>query len=231
MTTMNAVADPGYAVHPTTVRESTLPQFLLRCGTLSSLLYVAMNIYFARQFEGYDSVTQTVSELSAIGAPTRSRWVVLGVVYTLLMIAFAWGVLVSARHNRRLRIVGGLLLAYGLVSLAWPLAPMHLRGTEFTFTDTMHIVLAVVTVLFMVLALGFGAAALGKRFRLYSIVSLLLLAAFGTLTGIDGAKIAANQPTPWVGVWERSNIGVFLLWVIVLASALLRANLPRPSLR
>jgi flavodoxin len=29
-------------------------------------------------------------------------------------------------------------------------------------------------------------------------------------------------PTPWIGVWERINVGVFLLWVIVLASALLR---------
>src|SRR5262245_61959023 len=39
---------------------------------------------------------------------------------------------------------------------------------------------------------------------------------------IGGPRIAANSPTPRVGVWERINIGVFLLWVVVLAIALTR---------
>jgi len=37
-----------------------------------------------------------------------------------------------------------------------------------TWTDTMHIVLAMVTVPLMLVAIGVGAAALGKRFRYYS---------------------------------------------------------------
>jgi hypothetical protein len=31
-----------------------------------------------------------------------------------------------------------------------------------------------------------------------------------------------NQPTPMIGVWERINIGVFLLWVVILATVLIR---------
>jgi hypothetical protein len=61
---------------------------------------------------------------------------------------------------------------------------MHLRGAEFTLTDTMHIVFSVVTVLLMLLAIAFGAAAFGKRFRLYSIATIVILAAFGALTGV-----------------------------------------------
>jgi hypothetical protein len=34
----------------------------------------------------------------------------------------------------------------------------------------------------------------------------------------------ANLPTPWMGVWERIGIGVFMVWVVVLATALLRAR-------
>ena len=86
----------------------------------------------------------------------------------------------------------------------------------------MHIVFAMVTVLLMLLAMGFGAAAFGKRFRLYSIATMAILAAFGTLTSVNAPRISANLPTPLVGVWERINIGVFLLWVVVLATALLR---------
>jgi len=196
---------------------------LLVCGIVSSLLYVAMNVFVPMQWEGYSSASQTVSELSAIGAPTRPQWVLLGIAYTLLVTAFGFGVWRSARLSRPLRVVGGLMVAYGVISLAWPLAPMHLRGEGFTLTDTMHVILAAVTVFLMLLAIGFGTAVFGKRFRLYSIATLVILFAFGALTFREGPRIAANLPTPWIGVWERINIGVFLLWIVVLAIALLRA--------
>jgi hypothetical protein len=196
----------------------------LLCGVVSSLLYVAMNIVVAMQWEDYSSVSQTVSELSAIGAPTRQLWIALGIPYALLVTAFGWGVWASARSSRPLRIVGGSMIASGIISLVWPLAPMHLRGAGFSFTDTMHIVFAMATVLLMLLAIGFSAAAFGKRFRIYSIATIVFLAVFGTLTGIDGPRIAANLPTPFAGVWERINIGVYLLWVVVLAFGILRGD-------
>lgn len=194
----------------------------LICGILSSLLYVAMNVFVPMLDPAYRSASQSVSELSAIGAPTRPVWVPLGLVYTLLVTAFGWGVRVSAGPNRSLRIAGGLLMAYGIIGVFWP--PMHLRGAEPTLTDTLHIVWTIITVLLMVLAIGFGAAAFGARFRLYSIATLVVLVACGVMTGLEAPAIAANLPTPSIGVWERINIGVFLLWVVVLAVALLRAR-------
>jgi hypothetical protein len=197
---------------------------LLVCGIASSLLYVAMNVFVPMQWEGYSSASQTVSELSAIGAPTRALWVPLGIAYTLLLTAFGWGVWESARRNRPLRIVGSLMVASGVIGLAWP--PMHQRAVLAagggTLTDTMHIVWSVVTVLLFVLEIGFGAAAFGKRFRLYSIATMVILVVFGTLTGLDGPRVSANLPTPWIGVWERISIAVLLLWVVVLAVGLLR---------
>jgi hypothetical protein len=119
---------------------------LLICGIVSSLLYVAMNVFVPMQWEGYSSASQTVSELSAIGAPTRPLWVPLGVAYTLLVAAFGWGIWASGRQNRPLRVAGGLLVAYGV----WPrLASMHVRSAGSgwgNLTDTMHIVFAMVTV-------------------------------------------------------------------------------------
>jgi hypothetical protein len=200
--------------------NNTLRRVLLGCGIISSLLYVAMNIIGAMFFEGYSSVSQTVSELSAIGAPSRALWVPLGVLYSLLMVAFGWGVRQSASNNRPLRVVGALFVAFGLIGLYWP--PMHLRGMVFSLTDAMHIVYAIITILLMMLAIGFGTVAFGKYFRFYSIATLVIFFIFGTLTGMDGPRIAANLSTPWVGVWERINIGAFLLWVIILATILLR---------
>ena len=173
---------------------------------------------------GLRSASETVSELSAIGAPTRSLWVPVGFLYTVLVCAFGWGVRQSAEGHRALRVAGVLIFTYGALGLVWPFAPMHLRPVIAagggTFSDTMHLVLGGVTVSLMLLAMAFGAAAFGRRFRAYSIATIVILAVFGALTGLDAPRVAANLPTPWVGVWERINIGVFLLWVVVLAVAL-----------
>jgi len=202
---------------------------LLVCGILSSLLYGAM--IAAIGSEGYSRISQTPSELTAIGAPTRSLWMQLGAVYTVLVIAFGWGVWSSGGRDRALRTVGGLLVAYGSLGLLWPFAPMHQREVLAagggTLSDTMHVVLASTTVLLMFVAMGVAATAFGKRFRLYSIASIVVLVAFGALTFSDAPRVQANLPTPWIGLWERINISVFLLWVVVLATVLLRRGSDR----
>ena len=195
-------------------------KLLLACGILAPLLFVAMNVFVPMLYEGYSLVSQTVSELSAISAPTRPLWVWLGTVYGLLFATFGWGVWRSASRNRSLRVAGVLMIANGVVSLFWP--PMHLRGQELTLTDTLHIVWTAVTGLLMMLAVGFAAAALGKRFRLYSIATLVIFLVFGALTGMEGPRVAANLPTPWVGVWERIIIAAQMLWIAALAITLLR---------
>ena len=207
---------------PAEVRRKTL----LACGIVSSVFYGAM--IWAIRYEGYSLVSQVPSELTAIGAPTERLWKLLGPIYTVLVIAFGWGVWESAGRNRAVRIVGALLLAFGSLGLLWPFAPMHQREVlaagGAALSDTLHVVLGAVTVLLMFLSIGFGATAFGKRFRLYSIVSGIVLLAFGALTFLEAPQLQTNLPTPWIGLWERINISVFLLWVIVLATVLLRTS-------
>ena len=199
---------------------------LLVCGIVSSLFYVAMNVFLAMQWESYSSASQTVSELSAIGTPTRVRWAPLGITYTLLVAAFGWGVWLSARRKRLLRIVAVLIVASGIIGLGWP--PMHQRAVLAagggTLTDTMHILWSMVTVILFMLEIGFAAAAFGKRFRLYSVATMAIVVVSGALTGLDASRIGANLPTPWVGVWDRSSIAVFLLWIAVLVFVFLCAR-------
>ena len=127
----------------------------------------AMTAFAAMQWENYFSASQTISELSAIGAPTRSLWVASAAVYTVLVIAFGWGVWMSAGRIRALRTTGALILAYGSLGLLWPLAPMHLREVLAvgggTMSDTMHIALASATVLLMLAAMCIAASAFGGR--------------------------------------------------------------------
>lgn len=199
---------------------------LLYCGILSSVLYFAINIIVPLQWEGYSLASRVPSELSAIGAPTSKLWAVLATPYTFLILAFGWGVLKAASDNQKLRIVGKLIIAYGALGFLWPFAPMHMRETLAaggdSFSDTLHIALGAVTNIIYLLALGFAATAFGKRFRLYSILTFILVLVFGVLTFKEAPGIARNEPTPLIGVWERINIGLFLVWIVALAITLLR---------
>jgi hypothetical protein len=193
---------------------------LLVCGILSSLAYVAANVVSAMSWPGYSSWSQAISELSAIGAPSRSAWVPLGLLYDALLLAFAAGVWQSAGRRRDLRTTAILLVAIGVLGLLWP--PMHLRGAPATLTDTMHITFAGVTSLIILLAVGVSARALGRGFRVYAIATFTALLLFGTVSFAYAPRLAANLPTPGMGFLERLNLGAYLLWVAVLAVALVR---------
>lgn len=199
-------------------------RFFLYCGIVAPLLYITMNIVFPFLDKEYDWVTQTVSELSAVDAPTRSAWVPLGILFTLMVAAFGWGILRSAGVNRYLRITGIMIILYGVLGLAW--SPMHQREVLAagggTFTDIWHIVMSGITVVLMFLSIGFGAASLGKGFRLYSIATIIVFLVFGILTSSEAPDIDKNLPTPFIGIWERINIATFMIWLLVLATILLR---------
>jgi hypothetical protein len=208
------------------VSGQTWRKALLVCGVASSLLYGLM--IWGIRYEGYSPVSQVPSELTAIGAPTQALWARLGWIYTVLITAFGIGVWKSADRNRAVRIVGGLILAYASLGLLWPFAPMHQRDVLAagggTLSDTLHQVLGGVTVFLMFLAIGFGATAFGKRFSVYSIVTIVVLLVFGGLTFAEAPRLPMNLPTPWIGLWERINISVFLLWVVVLAARVWRTR-------
>jgi len=200
----------------------TLRKVLLICGILSSLVYVAADVVAGLSWAGYSYAHQTISELSAIGAPSRRIWLALGFPYDALLIAFGIGVWGCAGPKRGLRVTAALLIAIGAIGSLWP--PMHVRGSVTTLTDTLHVVWAGIISLLILLSIGFGAGAFGRRFRIYSIATIAVLLVSGTLTSLYGPRIAANQPTPGVGIFERIDLAGYLVWTAVLAIALLRAK-------
>lgn len=192
---------------------------LLCFGVLALALYIAMDALAALRYEGYSYRHQTISELSAVGAPTRSLWLWLTVPYELLVLGFAVGALAVANGRWRHKLVGASLLGYALVGIAWPFAPMHQRevlaaGGE-TFSDTMHLVLAGVTSGLFLLMMAAGWRAFGRRFQWYTIATVALLLVFGMLVAAEADDVGKNASTPWVGAWERLNVFGAMLWMAV----------------
>ncbi len=208
-------------------------KLLLGCGIASSALYVVMNVIAPFWYPGYSAFSQTISELSAIDAPSRPLWMALVAVYGALLMAFGCGVWLSA-ERRALRVVGALLVGLGVTAHVWPLLPggasMHgrevLAAGGATLTDTLHLISGGVGTAFCLLIIAFGAAAFGRWFRAYSVATIVVLLGFGFWTGVQAPLVSANEPTPWLGVIERIMFASFVLWFAVLAIVLLRPRRP-----
>jgi hypothetical protein len=206
------------------LQVTSLQGVFLFCGVLSTLWYTAVNIIVPFQYPGYDTASQTVSELSAMGAPTRSLWLMLLIPFSLLVIAFGCGVWLLGNHSKWLRLAGAVIVVDAIFGAFWP--PMHQREVIAagggTTTDSLHVTWAYIHLVFMILMMVFGAAALGKHFRIYTVSTFITYMVFGLLTILEGPGIAAGAPTPHIGIWERINMGAYMLWVVVFAITLIR---------
>lgn len=206
-------------------------QALLACGVTYAVLYpIANDAVAATLYGGYSRVSQAVSELSAVGAPPRPFLMAVGPVFSLLQIGFGVGVWQSAHGRRPVRIAGALLVCHGLMSFLWMFAPMSQREViaagGATSADTLHLVLAAGTGLFVAAYVAVFAVASGWVFRIYSVLTLVAALVFGRLSAqVD--RIEAGAPTPHMGLLERVGIGAWLLWLAVVSVVLLRQNRAR----
>jgi hypothetical protein len=201
---------------------------MLGCGVLASVLYVLTDLLGGfLHYPGYSFNSQMVSELMAAGAPSEHFVDPLFMLSGALSLAFAVAIIREAADHRALRIAGFLFLAYAVIGLTGPtLFEMHPRDSGLTgWQDKGHIILTAVIVILMLLTMGFGGAALGGRFRVYSIATIVIVVAFGLLAAPAGMRLAAGKPTPWFGIIERVNIYASMLWFAALAVALLRTRM------
>jgi hypothetical protein len=93
-----------------------------------------------------------------------------------------------------------------------------------TLSDTLHLILVGVGGIVFLFEAAFAAAAFGKWFRLYIIATIVAALVFGFITSLYAPEVQANEPTPWVGIYERVSAYGYELWIAVLAGILLRSE-------
>jgi hypothetical protein len=197
-------------------------KFLLICGVLSSVIYVITDLLASWWYQGYRILDHNYSELLATGAPTRPVMLLVGVVYNLLVAAFAAGIWTTATPKRTAHITGTMVALFAVLSMVTPVFfQMDMRGAEVTTLGSLHAPMTAVTSLFILLSIGFGAFLLGRRFRVYSFGTIVILIAFGVLTASQAPQLAAGQETPWMGFTERINIYATMLWFAAFSIALI----------
>ena len=117
-----------------------LRKVLLACGLVGPLCWIAMDVVGSLRYPGYSYIDQTISELSAEGAPTGTLMLVLsGIPYTVLMLAFGVGIWLTAGGRRARRITAALLIGevvWGFVGgLLFPMATREVSVGNARFAD------------------------------------------------------------------------------------------------
>src|SRR5829696_7049091 len=207
-----------YAHRPTQRRHPALAQVLLGCGIVYGITYVVTNDYIAAAiYNGYSSVDQAVSELSALGAPSRTFLVAITPLFSGLLVVFGLGVRWVSGEVKRLRLAGLALMAFGMLGPLWLFFPMSPRDelvdASARANDVGHIVLTVASVSLIVGSIVLASDTLGTPFRMYSWITVVTTLFFGALTGIVSANLDRGDPTPWMGMLERVSMGAWFLWL------------------
>jgi len=199
--------------------------YLLLCGIVGSLLYFGTDLFAGLRYEGYSFTSQAISELFAIGAPTSGLVVPIYTLSSLLNLAFALGVWRSADQSRPLRLIAFMIVGNAVNGLVlWNVFPMHMRGAEATFTDTMHVLLAGVGVVFVLVSVCVAALTSRGRLRLYSMAAILILLVPGALVFLYIPGMVLGEPTPWVGLTERISTYGYYLWQTYFIVHLIKAK-------
>ena len=200
------------------VRTRYVP-WLAAFAALGVPVYVAAVAIGGWLWVGYSWWGESVSTLLSRGAPNQFLLVPLFALYNLGLVALA----VALRYELagpRARSFGPLALAgAGVVGLVLFVFPQDPWGAPVSGVGTLHIVVAGLQALLLLLAMGF----LWHRLRRNPDWSreARLTAAFLVLGIVLGGFGAASVSAPYAGVAERLSIGVFLVWIELLALSLL----------
>ena len=217
------IASPPYPTSGASTRASgnLLPRWLLGCGIAGAALYPLADLFVSTRYPGFSYRDQAVSELFAIGAPTSGLAVTLFSISSVLLLLFAIGIWQSADGRRSVRAMAVMMALNAVDALVlWNVFPMHMRGEQPTFTDTMHGILAIDP--FLMTAVILGAVAFRGWFRVYTIATIVVTSALAAFGFSYISAIIANEPTPWMGAIERASQYGTNLWYAVLALVLLR---------
>jgi hypothetical protein len=201
-------------------------RYLFYGGMLNLLLYLAADIVGGLLTPDYVFKEHAVSELMLEGAEFRTMVSAMIFASSLAGLAFGIGFLLHFQYSKdRLMFVAGILLTVSalITSFTSTIFPQDPRDGDVTFAGTMHLTLVGLNVLITIIAMLLCGIGLNrkfgwKRFRLYSVITLVVMAVGGVVS-----TVFIQNDIQWLGVSERVSIYAYFVWNAVMAWLLLQA--------
>lgn len=186
--------------------KKSLINWLGLLGVVSLLSYTAAVVFSPLAYPGYNWMSQAVSDLMAINAPSLTLWNQLSSLYgvaglvSIMMVC----VFIKDRLNKPIRIGIYLFAVMNWVSsVGYTMFPLTESGFAGTFQDIMHVVVTVLVVLLSIVSLlviMFGGYC-EKKYRSLAIWATIALAFM--LIGAIGVNVV---PSSYVGIPERFSV-------------------------
>jgi hypothetical membrane protein len=197
--------------------NSKLIRLLSLSGIVAAAFYFLHVYYGIQNYPDYNSMTQAVSDLTAIDAPSyviASRFSALYSMFAVIGCTFLC-LIISNQVNKTFRLGIYLYTIMNWVSsIGYTLFPLSGKGYQGTFQDIMHlyvVTIAVVLLSIVSLVLIFIG---GRRNKETKVIAILALAALLLMfVGSIGTGLA---PKEYFGVLER-----FSVFSVVIYTALL----------
>lgn len=186
---------------------------LQRCGifgVISFLSYLAAVIFSPIAYPGYNWMSQAVSDLSAVTAPSKDLWNQLSCLYGKCGIVSVMAVVVYAAETKagnRLFRMGLYLFAVmnWISAVGYDLFPLSNAGTGMTsFSDIMHVY--VVTIAVVLTSIASLTLMIIGGLRCSETKSIGVWAAVALSMMIIGAIGTNTVPKAYFGIAERFSV-------------------------
>ena len=175
---------------------------LLHFGWIFTLIFILGVFVFGSQLEGYNPVSQTVSEIGERGSPFYMQWLVFSIFNNTLFVLFAIGIISFAKRNNLSITPGILVLAYGLSQFATDI---------FASPHPLHNVFGLSMLIGYFSPLIFALrwkSQLGSIFRWISIVSFILVLV-GIFLNLSPVFAPSLYPLEYYGLVQRFLLFTF----------------------
>ena len=190
-------------------------------GVLAVIFYFLHVIVGNILYNGYNPLTQAVSDLTANGAPSATAARILSGLYSVFVVAFSVAFYIFFRKRiNSLITLGALffLLMHLTSAIGYTAFPLSGAGFNNTFQDRMHLaVTAIVVVLgisaLLLLATGFIKSKTHKLAGYLAIATLLLM--------MSGAIVSGAVPAIF-GLAERITLYSLHIYIVILAIFMLK---------
>lgn len=187
--------------------KKELIQWFGLLGVISCLSYIAAMVFSPLAYPGYNWMEQAVSDLSAVGAPSKMLWTQLAALYDICGVVSITIVCIYVKDNLQNKClrVGIYLFAImswisGVGYRMFPLAnPDKLGG----FQDVMHLVVTALVVLLSIVSLIVIMVGGYKGHRYVSIANWALVAFLMMFIGAIGTNVV---PKEYFGIVERFSV-------------------------
>lgn len=201
--------------------KSKLWNYLSLSGAVGVIFYTAHVVIGGLLWDGYSHVRQTISELTAEGAPNADFLRILTSVYGLLLVIFSIYVYVAVRKSKvhNAVIIGSIFFVVMQLSsfIGYSLFPLDLSLDTSSFQNLMHIIVTIIVVVCTIassyfIGIGFIKSEKHRKIGFFILLCAVIITVSGILTPI---AMANNMSIS--GLTERINIFALQSWIFVLS--------------